>query len=135
MYQVQRKNLIREQLQLVHANGDIAATIDVEINVDRVGAQINKAFELLGYAQAAAQKDPKNPHLWDALGQACIALFTTIFGEDGCKTIVDFYGSRDAYTEMLVDLFPFINGEIIPKVNAASAERKKQLLAMANAIR
>jgi hypothetical protein len=135
MYQVQRKNLIKEQLQLVHANGDIYATIDVDINVDRVGAQINKAFELLGMAQAAAQKDPTNPKLWDAVGQSCIALFTAVFGEDGCKTIVDFYGSRDAFTEMLVDLFPFINGEIIPKVREASAERKKQLLAMAKALR
>ena len=135
MYQVQRKNQITEQLQLVYANGDIASTIDVDINVDRIGAQISRAYELLGMAQAALQKDPTSPALMEAFGKAVIALFTAIFGETGCKQIVDFYGNRDAWTEMLVDLFPFINNEIIPKVNEASAFRKQQLLEMSKALK
>lgn len=135
MYIVQRKNQIKEQLQLVHANGDIACTLDVDINVDKIGGEINKAYELLGMAQAALAKDPNSPELMDAYGKTVIALFTAIFGEVGCNQIVDFYGNRDAWTEMLVDLFPFINGEIIPKVREASEERKKQLLAMAKAVK
>jgi hypothetical protein len=135
MYQVQRKNQIKEQLQLVHANGDIACTLDVDINVDRIGAQISRAYELLGMAQAALQKEPNSPALLESFGKAVIALFTAIFGEEGCNQIVDFYGSRDAWTEMLVDLFPFINNEIIPKVNEASAARKQQLLEMSKALK
>lgn len=135
MYIVQRKNQIKEQLQLVHANGDIACTLDVDINVDKIGGEINKAYELLGMAQAALAKDPNSPELMDAYGKTVIALFTAIFGEAGCNQIVDFYGNRDAWSEMLVDLFPFINGEIIPKVREASEERKKQLLAMAKAVK
>lgn len=135
MYQVQRKNRIVEQLQLVHANGDIFCTLDVDINVDRVGAQINQAYTLLQMAQEALSKDSKSPEVADAYGKAVIALFNVIFGEEGTKQIIEFYGSRDAWTEMLVDLFPFINGEIIPKVNEASAERKKQLLEMSKALK
>ena len=135
MYQVQRKNQIKEQLQHVHANGEIACTVDVDINVDRIGAQISNAYELLRMAQGALQKDPESPALMEAFGKATIALFTVIFGEAGCKQIVDFYGSRDAWTEMLTDLFPFIKDVIIPKVNEASAARKKQLLEMQKALR
>ena len=107
MYQVQRKNKIVEQLQLVHANGDIACTIDVDINVDQIGAKINSAFELVGIAQNAILKDPNSEEAANAYGQAVAALFTAVFGEDGYNKIVEFYGSKDAWTEMLVDLFPF----------------------------
>lgn len=135
MYQVQRKNRIMEQLQLVHANGDIACTIDVDINVDKIGAQISHAYELVGIAQNALMKDKNSPSVMESYGKAVIALFTAIFGEEGCQKIVEFYGDKDAWTEMLVDLFPFINNEILPKVQAASAERKKQILEMAKAVK
>jgi hypothetical protein len=39
------------------------------------------------------------------------------------------------YTEMLLDVFPFIDGEIIPKIREASEARKAQLLAAAKATR
>ena len=133
MYRVQRKNKIIEQLQLVHANGDVACTIDVDINVDQIGAKINSAYELVGIAQSAVIKEPYSEEAALAFTQTVTALFTAIFGEDGCNKIIEFYG-EGACTEMLVDLFPFINNEIIPKVREASAERKKQLLEMANAV-
>lgn len=135
MYQIQRKNRIVEQLQLVHANGDIACTLDVDINVDQIGGKINHAYELVGMAQAALNKAPNSPETAEAYGKAVLALFEAIFGKDGAEKIVEFYGGRGAWTEMLVDLFPFINGEIIPKVREASEARKKQLLEMANALK
>ena len=133
MYQVQRKNQINEQLQLVHANGDIACTLDVNINVDKIGPKINKAYELLGMAQLELEKNATSQAAVDAFGEAVLGLFAVIFGDSGCKKIVDFYGSRSAWSEMLVDLFPFINNEIIPKVQEASAARKQQFLEMSKA--
>ena len=54
------------------------------------------------------------------------AFFAVIFGEETAGKIVEFYEGR--WTEMLLDLFPFINNEIMPKIRAASADRKAQLL-------
>ena len=135
MYQVKRENQISEQLQLVYANGEIAETIDVDINVDDLGPKINKAYELVGMAQLELQKDPASQATIDAFGNAVLGLFEVIFGEDGCKQIIDFYGNRGAWSEMLVDLFPFINNEILPKVRKASELRKKQLLEMSKALK
>lgn len=131
MYKIQRKNRIYEQLQLVHANGDIACTIDVDINVDKIGAKINKAYELLGIAELELKEHATSQEAREACEEAVRCLFLVIFGDEGCKKIEDFYGDKDAWTEMLVDLFPFINDEIIPKVREASEARKKQLLEMA----
>ena len=90
MYQIQRKNRIKEQLQLCHANGDIACTLDVDINVDRMTAQISKAYDQLGKAQNELMKDRNSDKLIEEYGKAVVLVLTAIFGEDGCKKILDF---------------------------------------------
>ena len=128
MYQIQRKNRIKEQLQLCHANGDIACTLDVDINVDRMTAQISKAYDQLGKAQNELMKDRTSEKLIEEYGKAVVLVLTAIFGEDGCKKILDFY--EDNYTECLLDILPFVSGEIMPKIREASQARKEQLEAL-----
>lgn len=130
MYQIQRKNRIKEQLQLCHANGDIACTLDVDINVDRMTAQISKAYDQLGKAQNELMKDRNSEKLVEEYGKAVVLVLTAIFGEDGCKKILDFY--EDNYTECLLDILPFVSGEIMPKIREASKARKEQLQALMN---
>ena len=126
MYQVTRKNRIKEQLQLCHADGTVALTAEVDLNVDVIAARVSKAYETLGMAQNALSDDPRNPATMEAYGNAVIAVFNVIFGEEQTAAIVEFYENN--YTEMLLDLFPFINNEIMPKIAEASEARKAQLL-------
>lgn len=125
MYQIQRKNKIQEDLQLVYANGDIACTIPVDINVDKMTAAISKSYDTLGAAQNELMNEPDSLKKMETYGLAVIAVFNVIFGEDGCKKILDFY--EDSYTEALLDILPFVSNEIMPKIREASAERKAQL--------
>lgn len=127
MYKITRKNRIKEELQLCHANGDIAVSLDVDINVDEMAARFNKAYSNFVEANGYLQKNTTSPEAMEQFGNTVIALFTVIFGEDGARKILEFYENH--YSEMLVDLFPFINDEIMPKIAEASEERKKQLLA------
>ena len=126
MYQVTRKNRIKEQIQLCHADGTVALTADVDLNVDQIAGRVNKAYEALGMAQNTLQKSPDSPQAMEAYGNAVLAVFSVIFGEETAGKIVAFYENN--WTEMLLDLFPFINNEIMPKIRAASADRKAQLL-------
>lgn len=126
MYQVTRKNRIKEQLQLCHADGTVALTAEVDLNVDVIASRVSKAYETLGMAQNALSEDPRNPATMEAYGNAVIAVFNVIFGEEQTAAIVEFYEGN--YTEMLLDLFPFINNEIMPKIAEASEARKAQLL-------
>lgn len=125
-YQVTRKNRIKEELQLCRADGSIAESIIVDLNVDEITARVNKAYEALGMAQDALQKDPKSPEVAEAYGNAVVAVFHIIFGEEGTDKIIAFYEGN--YTEMLLDIFPFLNDEIMPKIREASEARKKQLI-------
>lgn len=131
MYTVTRKNRIKEQLQLCHADGTVALTADVDLNVDVIAGRVSKAYEALAMAQNTLQKSPNDPNAAEAYGRAVLAVFEVIFGEENARNIVAFYENN--WTEMLLDLFPFINNEIMPRIRAASEERKAQLLEAARA--
>ena len=126
MYQVTRKNRIKEELQLCNADGSVAETVYVDINVDEITARTAKAYEVLNMAQNALSKEPENEALMDAFGAAVVAVFRVIFGDDGAEKILTFYERH--YSEMLLDIFPFINNVIMPKINEASAARREQLI-------
>ena len=126
MYQVTRKNRIKETLQLCHTDGTVAEEINVDLNVDIIAGRMNKAYEALGMAQSALESNTNSSEMLEQYGKAVMAVFDVIFGEDGRKRIVEFYENN--YTEMLLDLFPFINDEIMPKIREASEDRKQQLM-------
>lgn len=128
-YVITRKNRIKEELQLCHADGSVALTVSVDLNIDEIGQRVFKAYESLGAAQNALEKEPASDAAMESYGNAVITVFDVIFGEQDAQKILAFYDGN--YTEMLVDVFPFINDEIIPKIREASEARKAQLLAMA----
>ena len=125
-YTVTRKNRIKEQLQLCNSDGSVALVADVDLNVDIIANRISKAYETLGMAQLALQEAPNDSRAMEAYGNAVISVFNVIFGEENTEKIVAFYENN--WSEMLLDLFPFINNEIMPKIREASEERKAQLL-------
>lgn len=130
-YTVTRKNRIKEQLQLCHADGTVALVCDVDLNVDVIANRVSKAYETLAIAQNTLQENPRDARAMEAYGNAVIAVFDVIFGEENTQKIVEFYENN--WSEMLLDLFPFINNEIMPKIQEASDERKAQLLEAAKA--
>lgn len=125
MFQITRKNRIKETLQLCHADGTVAEEINVDLNIDVIAGRVNKAYEALAIAQNELTAE-NTPEMMEKYGKAVLAVFDVIFGEDGCRRIVTFYENN--YTEMLLDLFPFVNDEIMPKIREASEERKQQLI-------
>jgi hypothetical protein len=133
MYTITRKNRIKEELQLCHADGSVACVLEVDLNVDEIANRVNKAYEMLGMAQNELQNAPNDPKTMEAYGKAVCAVFDVIFGEDGTQKIMEFYENH--YTEMLLDVFPFINDEIMPKIKEASEQRRKQLVEAARKMR
>lgn len=134
MYTIQRKNKhIHEELELLSIDGKEKMNVTVDLDIDQIAARMAKAYEMMGMLQNELKKDPKNPATMEAFGQAVIEIFKIIFGEDQAGDILEWY--ENDYTEMLVDLFPFINDQIMPKVKEASRQRREQLEAKANASR
>ena len=118
-------------LELLDETGAVVESLDVDLNVDQIAGRVNKAYEVLGAAQTALQKNARSDEALEAYGKAVLAVFDVIFGEDGTKKLISFYDGN--FNEMLLDVFPFINDEIMPKIRAASADRREQMLAAVKA--
>lgn len=57
-------------------------------------------------------------------GESIIAMFRLIFGEETTEKILSFYENN--YTEVIEMVFPFIQDEIIPEINALVDDRRKK---------
>ena len=52
--------------------------------------------------------------------------FAVFFGEEGAAKILDFYDGN--YTDMMEDVFPYINTILLPKLEAESAKRREAMI-------
>lgn len=124
-----KNNVIRDELRFCNADGTEALTVPVDLNIDVIANRVNKAYELLGHAQNVLQENPHSEEAQTAYGEAVLGVFAIVFGDKGCEDILAFYDNN--YSEMLLDLFPFINDTVMPRVRELSAARKQQLLELA----
>ena len=132
-YQIKRRQRVQETLELCNAAGEVELSIDVDITVDEMGGRIANAQNVLAMAQELIAKEPESEKAQEAFGSAVIAMFAVIFGKDNAHKLLTYYEAR--YTEMLLDVLPFINEVVMPKVREACEARKKQLLDAANIMR
>ena len=127
-YKIKRNHII-EQLE-IEDNGKVV-TLDVDINVDSILTQYNKANLKIAAAQQAAQKakDERDMQAAElAMGDGVLALFEVIFGEEQTKKILEIYDNRAL--EMLGDIAPFITDVVKPRIDEAKQrieDRYKQV--------
>lgn len=117
MYQIKRNHLV-EDLQ-IEDNGK-TLTINVDINVDNILQQYNKAQYRIAQAAQAAQKaanDKDMENIEVAMGEAVLGLFEVVFGHEQTQKIVEFYDNKAL--EMLTDISPFITDVVAPKIQEA----------------
>ena len=132
-YQIKRKSRLKETLELVSADGNDTLTVDIDLDVDEMGGRIMAAQDVTRMAQTLIAKEPQSVKAQEAFGSSVLALFGGIFGKENTEKILAFYDGH--YAEMLLDVIPFVNEVIVPAIQKVSAERKKQLLAAADAMR
>lgn len=127
--EIRRKNRIKEELQFFStADADTPAlVVDVDINTDEMGAAAKRAWDALGIATVTLQKGD-TAEAREEYGQALVALFGVIFGDENAAKILNFYEGREG--EMLVDLEPFFS-DTMSKIIAGREARMAQFLALA----
>ena len=126
MYQLQRKNRIKETLELKNSDGTQADLLVVDLNIDEIADRVYKNMELIAMAQNELKKNPKGEKALEAFGNALIGTLNVIFGDQQTTRLLAFYENN--YTELLLDIFPFINDVILPPIKVLKEERKKQLV-------
>lgn len=133
-YQVTRSKRITETLELTDEKGNVVESIDVNLDADAVCTAFRKKQTEVIDAERRLKEIRKNgvetdlECAYEAYGNAVIAIFELIFGEDGTKKLLEFF--EDNYIEMGIQVVPFINAVIVPKINETLRNRKAQIRAL-----
>ncbi len=115
MYTIKKAAHIVDELKI--EDGDKTMTVDVNIYVDDVMADVVKCQKKIALAQAKIRENKNDGDALAGLGEAVMALFGLLFGEEQTKAIVEFYENRTA--SMLADFLPYIAQVIIPEIQKA----------------
>ena len=92
-------------------DGDKRLTVSVSIHFERSAPLI--------------RKDKKNPNNLEAYGNAVIALFAAVFGEQEAGRILQFYEGQ--YTDMLTDILPYIRHIVLPAMQLYQRQKVEQM--------
>lgn len=134
MYTVRRKQTIDDELVIENSKGEEALRLPVKLHIDDILARYNRLRAMLGEAQHKLAEHPADEAALTAYGMILTELFSLIFGKDGCERLMAFYGDEDEekcrWTEMLMDVAPFVSDVINPQVQAAMKERAERFRQM-----
>lgn len=131
MYKVKRTKKFYDTLQLCDEQGDVQKELKIEVDIDAIATGIRKVIAQLEEAEHRLHNKQKSKQLKDFdrayydYGEALVKLFEMCFGKDDTEEIVTFFENR--YTEMSVEIVPYITKEIIPLVGEAIKQKKNNL--------
>ena len=131
MAQIQRKQKIEDTLELLDENGVICHTLPVNIDIDRCFVRVAQARKNIIAAEQELKKE-NTPKAHENYGKAICELYSAIFGDEGCDKILEHYDNR--YTDMFLDIMPYLINEIYPRFDAISKAKVQQLIDLKSAV-
>lgn len=118
MVEIRRKSKVKETFHITDSEGR-ELTVESILDPGEALPLWNRARNSIIRAQTAGAKDT------EAMGRAIVDTFAVFFGDEGTMKILDFYGGN--YTDMMEDVFPYINTILLPKLEAESAKRREAM--------
>lgn len=130
-YKIQRSNdKIIDTLELISQDGEIKAVLDVEIHLPRIAGTYRPAVLEVARAQEAyrsAKQECGDPvAAVTAVGCACVAVFTVVFGEKNTNALLTFFEHN--YDEMLRQIEPFLTEVVSPAIQGYVSRCRKEAM-------
>ena len=119
MYEIHKRDNVKETFHITDNDGR-ELTVESILDPGEALPSWNRARNSIIRAQTAKQPD------FEALGQAIVDTFAVFFGEEGAAKILDFYDGN--YTDMMEDVFPYIESILLPKLEAESTKRREAMM-------
>ena len=131
MYKIKRTRKFYDTLQLCDEEGSVQKELKIEVDIDAIATGFREVLNMLEEAQNELQDKQKlkQQKAFDKAyydyGAALVKMFEMCFGKENTEEIVSFFENR--YTEMSVEIVPYITKEIIPLVGEAIKQKKANL--------
>ena len=120
MYEIKRTARFKDELKLTDGKKELIVPVDIDLSSAML--RYNRAKNDIIRAQTAKVQN------MEEMGKAIVTLFSVFFGESATVQIVEWYENR--WDEMLEDIFPYIDGVLVPKLKAASKAKRDKLVSM-----
>ena len=130
MAQIQRKKRFEDTLELLDEQGNVCVTLPVSLDIETVYRRVQKARKAAAEAEAN-MKDNATDEAYEAYGKAVFELFASVFGEGGAEKILQHYENN--YSEMLLDVLPYLLDNVFPSLDELSAARIQQAVNLRSA--
>lgn len=127
MYKIKRSNHVTESLQIEDRGKLLELTVDIVI--DDIMKKYVELGSRLGKLQAMLKAEEKTEDLYAEYGRTVVEYFELFFGEEQTAKIMELYNGR--YSEMLIDITPFLQDVIVPAIIKAQEETKNKYRALA----
>lgn len=120
MYEIKRRAYISEEIKI----GD--EILKVEFAPDKIIREYQAATAAVIRAQDAIKEAGDNPgtEVVEALGEAVVAFLGVALGKENAEKLLAFF--EENYTEMLIQIMPFVIEVIKPQIEAAAASMRSE---------
>lgn len=127
MYKIKKNdNRIVEELEIEDENGE-KQIFKVDVTFDKIAKKYHQLRAMMaGFDKAIKEGDAENDDAFEKYVEVFIELLRLFFGDEEAKRLIEFYDSK--YTDLLVDIAPFIVEVVQPKVNERMAEKTKKYI-------
>ena len=120
---VQNQNFL-DDIQLQKADGTTEILhISLSISPDLVKKYRQLQVRLMNLEKK--RKSGIDEEIASQIGIAIVDIFNLLFGKANTQKLLEFYAND--FTQMVAEIFPYIQGEIIPKFQQMAKSRKQAL--------
>lgn len=120
---VQNQNFL-DDIQLQKADGSTEILhISLSISPDLVKQYRQLQVRLMNLEKK--RKSGIDEEIASQIGIAIVDIFNLLFGKANTQKLLEFYAND--FTQMVAEIFPYIQGEIIPKFQQMAKSRKQAL--------
>lgn len=130
-YQIKRTQKFVDKLELCGKNGEVEKTLEINIDVDAIAGDFRHILIAVQESEDALKKAQVDNNIesfdgaYTAYGNAVVSLFELTLGKANTAELLEFYENR--YTEMSLQVVPYITTVIIPLISAAIKRKKQEL--------
>ena len=117
MHTIQKSKAFDDELKLVDDGRELILKIHIDINTGAIPKYRALGLKLLDM-EKKGEKDVEE------IGRIIVDMMKLLLGDTNTEKIIAFYDGN--YTQMLGDVFPYIQQIIVPAMEKMAKERKKQ---------
>lgn len=136
-YQAKRSKKVLEEFELVDENNKVVECLKVDLSAPGLTEKIRQKYVALANVQQEVQKINAGNNTQEEVMRACtllgtavVALIEAAFGREDAEKILAFY--ENGYSEMAVEVLPFISQVVLPRLYEIKKENQKATLSKYN---